>query len=84
MKNKKKEDLSINLLIASLLADVDIFLLKEKDQITDKEKHFTVDEIRNQLQRSGEKLNATLEELGFDIHEKLRNNKTILQIKSHD
>lgn len=59
---------NIKTLIAFLAADVDIFLTKNSDQVTDKPKLFTVQEIREQLMISNKKLCRVLEDAGIDIN----------------
>lgn len=54
--------------IALLCTDVDIFLLREKDQETDKDKTYTASEIRSQLIRSSKKLLNQLESFGIDVN----------------
>lgn len=54
-------------LIALTLTDIDLFLLKESDQETDKSRTFTVLEVREQLQHTAEKLTTTLRDIGVDI-----------------
>ena len=61
--------LNIHTLIAMVLADVDIFLLKELDQVTDKDRIFTTNEIRDQLKRSGMRILSALKSLDVDVLE---------------
>lgn len=70
MKTKEtneKQMLTIRYLLAMTVADIDIFLLKESDQVTDKEKLYSKEEIREQLQETMQKVIGTLMQLGFDI-----------------
>lgn len=53
--------------MALLLADVDIFLLREPDQITDKQTTYTASQIREQLHNSAQKLNKVCRDLHLDI-----------------
>lgn len=46
---------TIKSLLAAFAADIDIFLLRENDQKTDKEKTYTKEEIREQLVKTLEK-----------------------------
>lgn len=56
-------------IMALFCSDIDIFLLKEKDQKTDKKKAYTAREIRKQLVESSNKLLDLLELYGIDIDE---------------
>lgn len=61
------DSLTLKKVIALLCTDIDIFLLKEKDQKTDKNKTYTATEIREQLVESSNKLLDLLEVYGIDI-----------------
>jgi len=65
-KEFKDQNLTIKSLVAILMSDIDIFLLKEPDQTTDKNKLFTLEEIRNRLTLSGQKTIASLQRMGVD------------------
>jgi hypothetical protein len=54
MKNQTKtnEEVTLKSFIALIMADIDIFLLQEENQQTDKDKLFTTEEIRNQLEKT--------------------------------
>jgi len=71
MGKTKEKLLDINYLVAFVLSDVDIFLLREQDQETDKQKTFTTDEIRNQLMQTGQKIYKCMKENGIDIYKPL-------------
>lgn len=60
-----KQGLTLKEVLALLCADVDIFLLREKDQQTDKDKTYTAREIRVQLTESSKKLIRVLESYGI-------------------
>jgi len=62
-----ERNMSLEDVLALLCADVDIFLLKEDDQKTDKDKVYTASEIRNQLKKSSEKLLGILLKYGIDV-----------------
>ena len=49
---EKEEEVTINSLLALIIADVDVFLLKDKDQVTDKDQVYSKDEIRKQLEET--------------------------------
>ena len=59
--------LDIRHLIAFTMSDIDIFLLREVDQTTDKDKTYTKEEIRTQLKETGKKVLRTMGECGIDI-----------------
>lgn len=63
----EKDKLTPAHLIALTLADVDIFLLKESDQETDKSRTFTALEVREQLQHTADKIQSTLMDIGLDM-----------------
>ena len=62
-----EEFVTIKYLLALLVADIDIFLLREEDQETDKNKTFTVQEIRMQLHESINKIRKVCKENDLDI-----------------
>ncbi len=66
-----RERITLQVLASTIFADIDIFLLKEPDQVTDKTKQFTVQEIRNQLQITSDKIAIALIRLGYDSHQPL-------------
>lgn len=69
--------LTIRVLIAMILADVDIFLLKEPDQVTDLTRTYTVEEVRAQLQKTGYKVVKVLMEVDLAIDEPIQHNWTM-------
>lgn len=60
----KNTPLNFKIFLSMIMADIDIFLLKEEDQETDKDKLYTKEEIRNQLHGT---LNKVLRVLRDDI-----------------
>lgn len=54
-------------LLVTTLADIDIFLLKEENQTTDKNQTFTVEEIRNQLFKTAKKMTEVCREFHVDM-----------------
>ncbi|NDV84507.1 hypothetical protein [Bacteroides sp. 51] len=62
-----EKSLTLKEVIALLCADIDIYLLKEEDQKTDKDKTYTVEEIRSQLFKSSRKLIDKLALYGVDV-----------------
>lgn len=70
-----KQNITIKSLIAMTMADVDIFLLKEADQETDKQKNFNTKEIRNQLHTTCNKVLIILKEYGCNIDEEIKFSK---------
>lgn len=73
IKRENKEKLNLKNLIAMTLADIDIFLLQNEEQTADNDKeHFTREEIRDQLKRSGAKMLNTLTRVQIDIEEPLK------------
>lgn len=68
-------DLTLKTLLAMTVADIDIFLLKNKDQIEDNNKQsFTKEDIRLQLHKTLKKVVVTLSDLGFDVNEPIPKN----------
>ncbi len=65
------EPLTIRTLLALFAADVDIFLLKEEDQETDKDQVFTVAEIQEHLIKTIDKFNYNLRKLGYELDQPL-------------
>lgn len=59
-------DTTINSLVAFILADIDIFLLKEEDQETDKDKLYSAEEIRSQLIKSRDKMLSIFDKSGLN------------------
>lgn len=65
-------DTSIKSLLAIVMADIDIFLLKKEDQLTDNDKEFyTKSEIREQLCKTMFKTVDAMTKVGFDIDKPL-------------
>ena len=69
-----KQNLNLHLLLSMTMADIDIFLLKEEDQITDKNKMYSKEEIREQLTKTVSKVVNLLEENGCNVHQKIQLN----------
>ena len=67
MEITEKTKLTPANLIAMTMADIDIFLLREDDQETDKNKVFTVDEIRHHLELTIKKISTVCRDLGLDM-----------------
>lgn len=59
-------------IISLLAADIDIFLLKEEDQETDKNITFSIDDIRNQLEISSSNVIKALSDLGYNVNEPIK------------
>jgi hypothetical protein len=69
-----QKPLSLKSLVAIIMADIDIFLLKEEDQETDRvNKLFTVNEIREHLTKTMAKSCDVLKKAGFNIDKPLLN-----------
>ena len=68
----QNELLTIRTLIASTMADVDIFLLKDESQTNDLDKVYTIEEIRNQLHKTNDKLIEVLSKLDYDVDKPLK------------
>jgi hypothetical protein len=68
----QNELLTIRTLIASTMADVDIFLLKDESQTNDLDKVYTIEEIRNQLHKTNDKLVEVLSKLDYDVDKPLK------------
>lgn len=66
MEKEKEELLTAKLLIAFVLADIEVFLLQNEEQ-TDysNKRNFTREEIINQLESTGSKLIRTFIEMGL-------------------
>ena len=71
---KKNEELNLQWLIAFTMSDIDIFLLKEEDQQTDKEQLYTKEEIRQQLTKTLSKILNVVKDCGYDIKTPLKAN----------
>lgn len=64
----KEQNVTLRWLLASLCADIDIFLLQNEDHTADNDQEFfTRDEIRAQLTASMEKFSEVLPKAGFDL-----------------
>lgn len=73
MKKKTNSNLTIKSLLAMTMADIDIFLLQEEDQKTDKKKDsFTKQEIRDQLEETMKKVCRVLQSHGCNIDEEIK------------
>jgi hypothetical protein len=68
----QNELLTIRTLIASTMADVDIFLLQDESQTNDLDKVYTIEEIRNQLHKTNDKLVEVLSKLDYDVDKPLK------------
>ncbi len=64
-KDEKTHPLNLNDILTLLVADIDIFLLQNKEQTADLDKVYTTEEIRNQLERSKDKIYSIIKELTF-------------------
>ena len=71
---KKNEELNLQWLIAFTVSDIDIFLLKEEDQQTDKEQLYTNEEIRQQLTKTLSKILNVVKDCGYNIKTPLKAN----------
>jgi hypothetical protein len=71
---KKNEELNLQWLIAFTVSDIDIFLLKEEDQETDKEQLYTKEEIRQQFEKTLCKILNVMSDCGYDIKTPLKAN----------
>lgn len=49
ISDKKLREITLKDLMVLMISDIDIFLLQEEDQLTDKDKTYTKEEIREQL-----------------------------------
>lgn len=65
--SKENDVLTIRTLLALFLTDIDIFLLMEEDQETDKNKLYEAFEIRNQFNNSIRKTIKVLKQQGVDV-----------------
>tara|TARA_R110002020_G_scaffold454033_1_gene669298 strand:+ start:243 stop:524 length:282 start_codon:yes stop_codon:yes gene_type:complete len=72
MEEEKEQSLTAELLIAFVLADVEVFLLQNKEQ-TDysNKRNFTREEIVHQLESTASKLTKTLSEMGLRLDKPL-------------
>ena len=74
MKNQEWDNQTITLsyIMAIFAADVDLFLLQNKEQTGDNDKEsFTHEEIRDQLHKTCEKLGTVLLSMNLDIDKPL-------------
>ena len=72
MEKEKEELLTAKLLIAFVLADIEVFLLQNEEQ-TDysNKRNFTREEIINQLESTGSKLIRTFIQMGLRLDKPL-------------
>jgi hypothetical protein len=86
IKNKIMGDqlLNIRYLISFILSDVDIFLLRENDQLTDVDKTYTTDEIRNQLIQTGCKMLKCMKENGVDVEAPIQISLPIIKFSTNE
>jgi len=77
-----RDPISIKTLLALVMADIDIYLLKCPDQETDRRQTFTVRQVRKQLMTTMCKFCDMLE-LTYDINEQLKARKFILTYDKH-
>jgi hypothetical protein len=67
-----EDEFSLRLFIGLFAADVDIFLLQNKEQTADNDKEFfTRDEIRSQLETTVSKFANVMQHLGYNIDKPL-------------
>jgi hypothetical protein len=67
-----ENEFSLRLFIGLFAADVDIFLLQNKEQTADNDKEFfTRDEIRSQLETTVSKFANVMQHLGYNIDKPL-------------
>lgn len=74
LKTEKKnvnKNVTLKTLLAMTMADIDIFLLQNKEQTEDLNKTFSTEEIRNQLHETLKKTVRVLEESGIDVDKPL-------------
>ena len=64
--------LNIEYLIALIMADIDIFLLQNKEQTEDLDKMYDKDDIRAQLHYTSYKIIKILLQAGYDIQKPLQ------------
>lgn len=66
------ENITIKALVAMIMADIEIGLLKEADQETDINKVFTNEEIREQLDKTGKRIISALKVSHIDVDENIK------------
>lgn len=66
------ESINIKNLIAVAIADVDVHLLQDETQTKDLNKVFTVQEVRNQLEKTCRNLVDALTKMGYDIDKPIK------------
>jgi hypothetical protein len=67
-----ENEFSLRLFIGLFAADVDIFLLQNKEQTADNDKEFfTRDEIRSQLEATVSKFANVMQHLGYNLDKPL-------------
>jgi len=74
IEQENTSEVTIKWLLASAMADIDIFLLREKNQIDDKNQTFTAEEIRTQLRKTFSKMCHVGAKIGFDLDKVLEIN----------
>ena len=74
MENEKfkNSEVDIKMLLSMTMADIDIFLIKNENQIEDKDKLFSKEEIRNQLAITLKKVISILQQTGVNVDEPLK------------
>jgi hypothetical protein len=68
MKTTMKQDTTLKEFLAIIMADIDIFLLQDETQTKDKDKLYTKDEIRSQLEATLKKV-VNLPTIGRGVFE---------------
>ena len=67
-----EDEFSLRSLMGLFAADVDVFLLQNKEQTADNDKEFyTRDEIRTQLKATVSKFQAVMQHLGYNLDKPL-------------
>lgn len=74
-----EKPLSVKGLVSIIMADIDVFLLKEDDQETDKTCVFNVEEIRNRLIETTQKVANALMVLGYELDGEIIPNPTMVR-----
>lgn len=85
MENEKIKNSEVNLkiLLSMTMADIDIFLIKNEDQIEDKNKLFSKEEIRSQLAKTLKKVISVLQQNGVNVDEPIKMNTLDLDFFSN-
>ena len=76
MKTEISQAMTVNEFMALILADIEISLLMDKDQVKYKDKTYTKSEIKRQLTKTCKKVATVMDKIGYEMDGKLIPNPT--------